>query len=111
MKLFLLFRLREHFEGIFFCSIQKHLDNYEAVDDLLFGSDSTDGLNGYFILKAFNERLPFKFIKEVNYNSLILLLKDPFYLKGLIQEWSIEEIEIPLKSETKDLINRQYLFR
>jgi hypothetical protein len=56
-------------------------------------------------LSALNERLPFKFIKEVYYNTLIYL-KDPFYLQGLIQEWSIEEIEIPLKTETKDLTNR-----
>ncbi len=79
---------------------QRHLDTHEAYDDLLFQGDSLDQLNGYFLMRSADERLPYAFIKS-----------DPFFLEGLVESWSIKELEMPLRSESKELTTRQHLFR
>ncbi|KAL4446979.1 hypothetical protein ABPG74_014951 [Tetrahymena malaccensis] len=64
----------------------------EEKGNILFGGNAVNNDSAFFLFYANDERLPYDFIKS-----------DPYYLNGLVQSYTITEVEIPKRSDQKEI--------
>ncbi|EAS00544.1 YCII-like protein, putative (macronuclear) [Tetrahymena thermophila SB210] len=72
-----------------------HLEKVRDLEEkgnILFGGNSVNNDSAFFLFYANDERLPYDFIKS-----------DPYYLNGLVQSYTITEVEIPKRSDQKEI--------
>ncbi|KAL4495612.1 hypothetical protein ABPG72_014081 [Tetrahymena utriculariae] len=72
-----------------------HLEKVKDLEEkgnILFGGNAVNNDSAFFLFYANDESLPYDFIKS-----------DPYYVNGLVQSYTIAEVEIPKRQDQKEL--------